>query len=165
MNRRSLLKTTGAVAAGAALFAVAGCAGQTTTSVSSDVNLLSSGVEAVLAALSVPSLNVPANVLSGVQTAVNTVQTDASQIATALTPSSTALTEIGNAVTLVASLATPFFPPAAAAAAVIQALLDLVPVVTAAVTPPAAAAVKHVYTPDEARLILRSAPALVKASK
>jgi hypothetical protein len=129
-----------------------------------DVNLIASGLPAILALLQqLPASQQPsAGVMAQIQKAMADLQANAAQVGTVLAPNQPAISQVASIVNLIASLATPFFPAAALIGPIVQAAITLVPVIFAAVgkAPPAAVAQKAAaahMTPDAARLVLKSA--------
>jgi hypothetical protein len=157
LSRRALLGTSG-------LSALAACTTSTTSptvsQIASDVNLIATGMTSVVTALQdVP--NIPAATLKQLQSYVVALQQAASTVATSTaTPATSAVQEIVTVVEDIAPIALSFVPGGGAIAAIVQAAISLLPVVTAAVGIAGAPVKAPVYTPDNARLVLRAAPAL-----
>jgi len=159
MNRRSLLISTAGLVGAAAL---AGCSGATSDQLSNDVNLLVNGLSAVVVTLSDPALKVPAATLAQINAVLADLQSNAAAIGNALTPNTNTVQAIGNAVSALAALATPFFPLSSVVAMVVQAALALVPTILSFVHAPVpAGAAANSMNADQARLVLKAAPAML----
>lgn len=142
----------------------AACVGKTTDQLTSDVQLVASGLSGIVNTLRNPALNVPTDVLDKAQAAIDIIEANAGSVGTSLTPNASAINAIANAVSTLASLLTPFFPIAPIVGAVVQAALALLPTLLAFAGKPPPAAAKRAATvmqPGQAREVLRGAPTML----
>jgi hypothetical protein len=169
-NRREFLLNGSVIGAGLVLVAiaggVAGCQGTINSQLVSDVNLLSSGLSGLTAALAaLPANEQPsAAVLAQINAAIADLQSNAGSIANALTPSTSTVTAIQTAVSTIASLATPFFPASGLIASVVEAAVAVAANLVTMLTPPQAPA--SIGGPakmavPQARLVLAAAPVML----
>ncbi len=158
MKRRLLLSTVPAAL-------MAACTPTSTTptvsQLASDASLIASGMAAVVTALQ-SQPGIPAATLVQLQGYLATLQKDAAAVAAATaTPATSTVQEIAQIVQTVAPIALSFVPGGGAVAAIVQAAVALLPAITAAIgVAGAPLGAAPVYAPDQARLILRAAPAL-----
>ncbi len=156
-RRRLLLATSGLVAS----VALAACSTANTvpSQVATDVQLIASGLSAAIAAVAaIPG--VPAATVTQLQGYLATIQTDAAQVASATASASTStVQEIATTVQAVADVALPLIPGGAVAVPLINAAVSLLPSILTAFGITSATKRAPVYTPDQARLILRAAAA------
>lgn len=141
------------------VFAVAACAGKTSSQLQTDVQLISAGLSAVVASLAaIPNSAIPPLVLTKAQAAIGQIQANAAIIAQALTPDATTVGGIVTAVQTLATLIGPYVPSAPAVGAAIEAALALIPIIQAAVSSSSpAGASSSKMSPDEARAALAKA--------
>ncbi len=151
MRRRSVLLS--AVPA-----ALAGCSlmPRTPAEAATDVQLIAAGVAAVAQDVA-KAPNVPQATLVRVQADALTVSQAAAKVAQASAISATLAQQIAAAVQEIAALVLPLFPATAPFVPLINAALSLLPTILAAAGVTGAPAAHPVYTPAEARLILRGA--------
>ncbi len=152
LSRRRLL------AAASACLALSACAGQTTPTLQSDVQLIAGGLSTLATTLQALGV-VPANVIAEVQAEIDAIQAKAAQIASALTPGVSAVQAISASIEVIAALLAPFFPAAPTVASLVQAALSLVASLLAQLGVATARRAAPAYTPDQARVILAAAAA------
>jgi hypothetical protein len=165
-NRRAFLLNTAVIGVGVAFAGLAGCANQTNSQLVADVNLLSSGLSGLTAALAaLPANEQPsAAVMAQINAAIADIQSNAASIANALTPNASAVQAIQTAVSTIASLATPFFPASGLIASVVEAAVAVAANLVTMLTPPKAPAsvgASRMAVP-QARMVLAAAPAMLK---
>jgi hypothetical protein len=158
-SRRSLVFLSAATVA----LAATGCAGTTPSQLASDVQLIASGLASAAAALmQVPG--VPAATLTQLQGYLDTIKADAAAVASGPSGATGTVQEIASTVQVVASIALPLIPGGSAIVAIVEAAVSLLPAILAAVGISGTTGAVAVYTPDQARLILRAAPGSHRAS-
>ncbi len=151
MNRRRLLLS------GGALVGLGACQTSPTPSqLTTDVNLIASGLSAAIRSIAaIPG--VPAADVARLNTYLATIQADAAAVAgETATPVTGTVQEIGQVVQAVAAVALPIIPGGSAILPVIQAAISLLPVILASVGA-SGAGVVATFSPDQARLILAAA--------
>ena len=156
-------RTLGCISTAAILAAagVAACSTSTTTAsqVATDVSLIASGLSSAITAIAaIPG--VPATIVTQLQGYLATIKTDAEQVATATATASAdanIVQEIASTVQTVADIALPLIPGGSAIVLIINAAISLLPTILAVVGVTSATRMLPVYTPDQARLILRAA--------
>jgi hypothetical protein len=149
MNRRTLLGAA-ALLPPAAMLA---CGTQTPPQITTDVNLIASGLTAAIASIKQIS-DVPAAALAQLESYLAIIQADVAKVASAnATPATSTVREISQAVQAIASVALPLVPAGSVAQAAIQAAVSLLPVILAAVGV-SGAGVPVEYRPSQARAIL-----------
>ena len=167
MNRRALLTNSAIISVGVLAAGLAGCANQTTSQLTNDVNLLDTGLAGLDAALATlpPNEQPSPAIMAQIQAALTDLNTNTGQIANALTPNASTVTAIQTDVTTIAALAQPFFPASAVIANVINAAVavaaNLVTMLTPAPAPAAGMGAASMGVP-QARLVLAAAPAMLK---
>ncbi len=136
---------------------LAGCAALPTPSqLATDVALVSSGVAA--AAQQIAAIpGIAASVLTKVEADALVVSADAAKVAAAAGQASGLVAQIAAAVEEIAALVLPLFPSSQPFVPLINAALSLLPTLLAEAGVRGAAVAAPVYTPEEARLILRGA--------
>jgi hypothetical protein len=149
ISRRTLLAATPA--------ALAGCATLNSPSgLASDVQLVSAGVAAAVQQIAaIPG--VASSLVTKIQADALIVSADAAKIAAAAAAASGLVPQIAAAVNEIAALVLPLFPATQPFVPLINGALSLLPVILAAAGVSGATPAAPVYTPDEARLILRGA--------
>lgn len=138
--------------------ALAGCATLNSPSqLATDVQLVASGVTAAVQQIAaIPGVS--ASVLTRVQADALTVSADAAKVAAAAASATGGLVQqIAAAVKEIAALVLPLFPSTQPFVPLIEAALSLLPVLLASAGVSGSAGTTPVYTPEEARLILRGA--------
>jgi len=137
--------------------AVAACAGTTVASLASDVQLVDGGAQSLAAAI-MKVANVPTDLATQIEGYLTTISTGATAVATTSTAgATTAVQQIVAAVQALVPVVMPLIPGGSALQPVANALLSMVPTLLAYVGVLGAATAVPVYTPDQARLILRTA--------
>jgi hypothetical protein len=150
ISRRSILAAIPAAA-------VIGCAGVTTATLASDAQLVLAGAQSLGDAV-MAIANVPAATVSQVNSDIATVTQGCQAIAAGTANDSTVVPEVVDAIKAVVPIVLPLLPNGSALVPVANALLAMVPALLAYVgVSGAAVGVVPVYTPDQARLILRAA--------
>ncbi len=149
MNRRMLLGATALVPT----LALIRCAGQSASRIAADVNLIASGLTAVVAQIGqIPG--VPSAALTQVDFYLAKIEADAVKIARATsTPATSTVQEVSQVVQALASVVLLLVPAGSVIEATIQAAVSLLPVILAAVGV-AGAGVPAKYPPARARAIL-----------
>jgi hypothetical protein len=149
MLRRTLLFASAIVPA----VAIVGCEVQTASQIASDVNLIASGLSAVMAEIKLLP-DIPAADVTQLDFYVATIQAGAAKVAsTVSTPATSTIQEIAQVVQALASVALPLVPGGSAIEVAIQAALSLLPVILAAVGV-SGAGLPTKYQPSHARAIL-----------
>jgi phage-related protein len=142
----------------AAAVALAACGTTSTTAsqLATDVSLIACGLASAITAIAaIPG--VPAATVTQLQGYLTTIKTDAAAVAAA-TPGAGAATvqEIASTVQTVADIALPLIPGGSAIVPIVNAAVSLLPTILAAAGVTGATKTPPVYTPDQARLILRA---------
>ena len=150
-TRRSLLSASAAMA-----LVATGCAAPTAAELANDVRLIASGLASALSAVG-NMTDIPAATQTMLQGYLSIIQTDAGQVAQATANAVGPVQEIAQAVQAIAAIVLPLIPGAAAVVPIINAAMSLLPAILAAVGVSGASVGVPVYTPDQARLILRAA--------
>ena len=153
VDRRTLLAGTARVGVGAAIVAMAGCAGLNSTTLTSDAQLIATGLSGILTDLqAIPNLVIPADVVSKVQNELNIINSNASQIGSLV--GGAPAQAISTAVGVVAAALAPFFPMAPMVAVAVQAAVVLAQ--TLINSAPAASAAAGKMDVAQARAILKA---------
>lgn len=158
-SRRSFLKSSSAIGAGAALVALGACqATSSSTSLQTFVTAISNGLSGILTDITaIPGVVISPATMTSIQNELNILASDASQIGSVVTSSSAGTVQaISAAVTALVPLVTPFFAGAPFVATAIQAALALLPTILAMVSAPAPAGVAPKMTPAAAVAVLQA---------
>jgi hypothetical protein len=153
-TRRSILAMAGAAVA------LSACGTTITSSqLATDVQLIASGLSSAITAIAaIPG--VPAATVTQLQGYLATIKTDAGQVAAATASAGTnVVQEIASTVQTVAGIALPLIPGGSAIVPIINAAISLLPTILAAAGVTSATKTSPVYSPEQARLILRAAAA------
>ena len=155
ISRRGLMGLS--LSALSSTYLLAACATKTPEQIQADVNLIVSGLEAVVnAASALP--NIPPDVIAKARAELDIIRVNAGAIADSIGPKDTAAQQIQSAVSTLASLLMNYFPAASTYAGVINAAVALAAVVVAMIgATPAPQARRSSMSPEKARDILRSA--------
>jgi hypothetical protein len=137
--------------------ALAACAGTTVATLASDVQLVDSGAGSLASAV-MQLAGVPAATITQIQGYLAIIDTGAAAIAaTGTTGATTIVQQIVAALKALVPVVMPLIPGGSPLEPVANALLSLVPALLAYIGISGASAAVPVYTPDQARLILRAA--------
>jgi hypothetical protein len=162
MNRRDLLRTSARLTlAAAAAVTLDACAGQTADQLTSDVNLIVSGLNSIIPTLAglPPSAQPNPSVMAQIQKALADLAANAANVGTSLAPNANAVQAISTIISTLSSLVAPFYPLAPVINTIIQAALALLPGILAMAKLPVPASVARaatVMSPEQARLVLKS---------
>lgn len=150
-TRRTLLALT------VPALALAACTGATVASLASDVQLVDSGAQSLASAI-IKVADVPTALATQIEGYLATINTGATAVAaTGTTGATTVVQQIVAAVKALVPIVMPLIPGGSALEPVANALLSMVPTLLAEVGISGAAGLTPLYTPEQARLILRAA--------
>jgi|GEM_PF-3443728 hypothetical protein len=152
-TRRSILAMAGA----AVTLTACGTTTITASQLATDAQLIASGLASAITAIAAIS-SVPAATVTQLQGYLATIKADAATVAAASAGTSV-VQEIASTVQTVADIALPLIPGGSAIVSIVNAAVSLLPTILAAAGVTSAAKTSPIYSPEQARLILRGAAA------